>query len=41
VQSFTFLVGAVMKASRGKANPKAVNELLRTLLERNAPGEGG
>lgn len=41
VQSFTFLVGAVMKASRGKANPKAVNELLRTLLERNAPGGGG
>jgi len=41
VQSFTFLVGTVMKASRGKANPKAVNELLRTLLERNAPGEGG
>ena len=41
VQSFTFLVGAVMKASRGKANPKAVNELLRTLLERSAPGEGG
>lgn len=41
VQSFTFLVGAVMKASRGKANPKTVNELLRTLLERSAPGEGG
>jgi aspartyl-tRNA(Asn)/glutamyl-tRNA(Gln) amidotransferase subunit B len=41
VQSFTFLVGAVMKASRGKANPKAVNELLQTLLERNAPGEDG
>ncbi len=41
VQSFTFLVGAVMKASRGKANPKAVNELLRTLLERNTSGEGG
>jgi len=41
VQSFTFLVGAVMKASRGKANPKSVNELLQTRLERNAPGEGG
>ena len=41
VQSFTFLVGAVMKASRGTANPKSVNELLRTLLERSAPGEGG
>jgi aspartyl-tRNA(Asn)/glutamyl-tRNA(Gln) amidotransferase subunit B len=41
VQSFTFLVGAVMKASRGKANPKAVNELLRTRLERQPPGEDG
>ncbi|MEK6660746.1 MAG: Asp-tRNA(Asn)/Glu-tRNA(Gln) amidotransferase subunit GatB [candidate division NC10 bacterium] len=41
VQSFTFLVGAVMKVSRGKANPKSVNELLQTRLERNAPGEGG
>jgi aspartyl-tRNA(Asn)/glutamyl-tRNA(Gln) amidotransferase subunit B len=41
VQSFTFLVGAVMKASRGKANPKSVNELLQTRLERNTPGEGG
>jgi len=41
VQSFNFLVGAVMKASRGKANPKSVNELLQTRLERNAPGEGG
>jgi aspartyl-tRNA(Asn)/glutamyl-tRNA(Gln) amidotransferase subunit B len=41
IQSFTFLVGAVMKASRGKANPKAVNELLRTRLGRQAPGEDG
>ncbi len=41
VQSFTFLVGAVMKASRGKANPKAVNELLRTRLEGEAPKGGG
>ena len=41
VQSFTFLVGAVMKASRGKANPRSVNELLQTRLERNAPGKGG
>jgi aspartyl-tRNA(Asn)/glutamyl-tRNA(Gln) amidotransferase subunit B len=41
VQSFTFLVGAVMKASRGKANPKAVNELLRACLEREASGASG
>jgi len=41
VQSFTFLVGTVMKASRGKANPRSVNELLQTRLERNAPGKGG
>jgi aspartyl-tRNA(Asn)/glutamyl-tRNA(Gln) amidotransferase subunit B len=27
-----FLVGQVMKASRGQANPAAVNELLRTKL---------
>jgi len=41
VQSFTFLVGAVMKSSRGKANPKAVNELLRACLEGEAPKGGG
>jgi aspartyl-tRNA(Asn)/glutamyl-tRNA(Gln) amidotransferase subunit B len=41
VQSLTFLVGAVMKASRGKANPKAVNELLRARLEGEAPGGAG
>ena len=41
VQSLTFLVGAVMKASRGKANPKAVNELLRARLEGKAPGGAG
>ena len=29
-----FLVGQVMKATRGKANPKLVNELLRRELER-------
>jgi aspartyl-tRNA(Asn)/glutamyl-tRNA(Gln) amidotransferase subunit B len=28
-----FLVGLVMKASQGKANPKVVNELLRKVLE--------
>ncbi len=40
-QSFTFLVGAVMKASRGKANPKVVNELLRVRLEEGPSGGGG
>ena len=30
-QTFGFLVGQVMKASGGKANPKVVNELLREL----------
>jgi aspartyl-tRNA(Asn)/glutamyl-tRNA(Gln) amidotransferase subunit B len=33
VQSFTFLIGAVMKATRGKANPALVNSLLRARLE--------
>jgi len=28
-----FLVGQVMKKSRGQANPKLVNELLRSKLE--------
>jgi len=28
-----FLVGQVMRATKGKANPKLVNELLRSLLE--------
>ncbi|RMF64440.1 MAG: hypothetical protein D6743_09300, partial [Calditrichaeota bacterium] len=32
-QLFGFLVGQVMKATRGKANPKMVNELLRNALE--------
>ena len=27
-----FLVGQVMKASRGKANPRQVNEMLRSKL---------
>jgi aspartyl-tRNA(Asn)/glutamyl-tRNA(Gln) amidotransferase subunit B len=35
-QVFGFLVGQVMKASGGKANPKLVNELLRRALD--APG---
>ena len=41
MQSFTFLVGALMKASRGKANPKLLNELLRARLEKEATGGGG
>ena len=31
--TFGFLVGQVMKATRGKANPKRVNELLKKALE--------
>jgi aspartyl-tRNA(Asn)/glutamyl-tRNA(Gln) amidotransferase subunit B len=31
-QTFGFLVGQVMKATRGKANPAMVNDLLRKLL---------
>ncbi len=31
--AFGFLVGHVMKASKGKANPKVVNEMLRRALE--------
>ncbi len=30
---FGFLVGQVMKATRGKANPKVANEILRKRLE--------
>jgi aspartyl-tRNA(Asn)/glutamyl-tRNA(Gln) amidotransferase subunit B len=33
-KTFGFLVGQVMKGSRGKANPKLVNDLLRRELER-------
>jgi aspartyl-tRNA(Asn)/glutamyl-tRNA(Gln) amidotransferase subunit B len=29
---FGYLVGQVMKKSRGKANPKAVNDLLKSKL---------
>lgn len=32
-QSLTFLVGQVMKATRGRANPKLVNEVLKKMLE--------
>jgi aspartyl-tRNA(Asn)/glutamyl-tRNA(Gln) amidotransferase subunit B len=28
-----FLVGQVMKASKGKANPQKVNEMLKSLLD--------
>jgi aspartyl-tRNA(Asn)/glutamyl-tRNA(Gln) amidotransferase subunit B len=31
--AFNFLVGQVMKATRGKANPKLANELLRKILQ--------
>ena len=31
-KAFNALVGQVMKASRGKANPQAVNDLLRKRL---------
>ena len=31
--AFGFLVGSVMKASKGKANPKVVNDLLRRELQ--------
>jgi aspartyl-tRNA(Asn)/glutamyl-tRNA(Gln) amidotransferase subunit B len=45
VQSLTFLVGMVMKSSRGKANPRAVNELLIERLKAPppppSPSEGG
>jgi aspartyl-tRNA(Asn)/glutamyl-tRNA(Gln) amidotransferase subunit B len=35
-----FLVGQVMRATAGKANPKRVNELLREVLDRGAPSGG-
>jgi aspartyl-tRNA(Asn)/glutamyl-tRNA(Gln) amidotransferase subunit B len=35
--TFGFLVGQVMKATAGKANPKRVNELLRKMLEAGVP----
>jgi aspartyl-tRNA(Asn)/glutamyl-tRNA(Gln) amidotransferase subunit B len=34
VQVLGFFVGETMKASKGKANPKIVNELLRVKLEK-------
>ena len=36
-----FLVGQVMKAAAGKANPKRVNELLKHTLEERRAGEAG
>jgi len=35
-KSFTFLVGQAMRATRGKGNPKLINELLRARLARDA-----
>lgn len=35
--TFGFLVGQVMKAAAGKANPKRVNELLKKTLEQQPP----
>src|SRR5205814_8601839 len=39
--TFGFLVGQVMKAAAGKANPKRVNELLRRALENAEAGRAG
>jgi aspartyl-tRNA(Asn)/glutamyl-tRNA(Gln) amidotransferase subunit B len=39
--TFGFLVGQVMKAAGGKANPKRVNELLKRALEPGGVGEAG
>jgi aspartyl-tRNA(Asn)/glutamyl-tRNA(Gln) amidotransferase subunit B len=36
--TFGFLVGQVMKAAAGKANPKRVNELLKSALEAKPAG---
>jgi aspartyl-tRNA(Asn)/glutamyl-tRNA(Gln) amidotransferase subunit B len=36
--TFGFLVGQVMKAAGGKANPKRVNELLKRRLEAGGAG---
>ncbi|PWB79817.1 MAG: Asp-tRNA(Asn)/Glu-tRNA(Gln) amidotransferase GatCAB subunit B, partial [Candidatus Methylomirabilota bacterium] len=41
LQSLTFLVGMVMKASRGKANPKVANELLIARLKNEDTGGNG
>jgi len=39
--AFGFLVGQVMKATAGKANPNRVNELLRRTLEHGEAGKAG
>ena len=39
--TFGFLVGQVMKATAGKANPKRVNELLKKELEARGAGGAG
>jgi len=39
--AFGFLVGQVMKATAGKANPKRVNELLKRTLEQGEAGKAG
>jgi aspartyl-tRNA(Asn)/glutamyl-tRNA(Gln) amidotransferase subunit B len=39
--AFGFLVGQVMKATAGRANPKRVNELLKRTLERGEAGKAG
>jgi aspartyl-tRNA(Asn)/glutamyl-tRNA(Gln) amidotransferase subunit B len=31
--AFNFLIGQVMRATKGKANPKLVNELLKKILQ--------
>jgi aspartyl-tRNA(Asn)/glutamyl-tRNA(Gln) amidotransferase subunit B len=31
--AFNFLIGQIMKATRGKANPQLVNEVLRKQLQ--------
>jgi aspartyl-tRNA(Asn)/glutamyl-tRNA(Gln) amidotransferase subunit B len=36
---FGFFVGQTMKATQGKANPKLVNDLLRTLLDGASSGD--
>jgi len=39
--AFGFLVGQVMKATSGRANPKRVNELLKRALELGEAGKAG
>jgi aspartyl-tRNA(Asn)/glutamyl-tRNA(Gln) amidotransferase subunit B len=39
--AFGFLVGQVMKATAGRANPKRVNELLKRTLDQGGAGTAG